>query len=70
VQSFIRWIATILSLSGNALVIAKSPSGFIVWSIANVIWGYDSIKTRNHQQLILWVVYFILNVIGLIQWAG
>jgi hypothetical protein len=69
-QNLIRWIATILSLSGNALVIAKCPAGFVVWAVSNIFWGYDSIKTKNYQQLILWAVYFVLNVIGLAQWAN
>jgi len=38
----IGYIATILSLLGNALIVLKKRSGFVVWTVANVIWILDN----------------------------
>ena len=62
-------IATICSLYGNYLVIKKNKFGFVIWLISNVLWVLiNFIGVLNISQVIMFVIYGILNVYGWIKW--
>lgn len=62
-------IATVFSLSGNLLVNYKKRSGFIIWTIANILWIYVNIISElNISQCIMFLCYGALNVMGFIKW--
>ena len=63
-------LALITSLSGNILVNYKRRIGFIIWSISNVFWIWvNFISTLNVSQVIMYVVYLLLNIQGFIVWG-
>ena len=62
-------IALILSLVGNILVNYKKKLGFIIWISSNVFWiVVNFIGEMNYPQVIMYLVYAVLNVQGYINW--
>lgn len=62
-------IATICSLYGNYLVIKKNKFGFVIWLISNILWILiNFIGVLNISQVIMFVIYGILNMYGWIKW--
>ena len=62
-------IATICSLYGNYLVIKKNKFGFVIWLISNILWILiNFIGVLNISQVIMFMIYGILNVYGWIKW--
>ena len=62
-------IATICSLYGNYLVIKKNKFGFVIWLISNILWVLiNFIGVLNISQVIMFVIYGVLNVYGWIKW--
>ena len=66
--SFWGWVATGLSLSGNWLVIKLNPLGFILWTIANVILITRFTKSKDWSQVVLFLAYTAMNVVGILEW--
>ena len=63
-------IALILSLIGNILVNYKKKLGFIIWISSNVFWIIvNFLGDVNYPQVIMYIVYAILNVQGYINWS-
>lgn len=62
-------IATICSLYGNYLVIKKNKFGFVIWLISNILWILiNFIGVLNISQVIMFIIYGILNMYGWIKW--
>lgn len=62
-------IATICSLYGNYLVIKKNKFGFVIWLISNILWVLiNFIGVLNISQVIMFMIYGILNIYGWIKW--
>ncbi len=62
-------IATICSLYGNYLVIKKNKFGFVIWLISNILWILiNFIGVLNISQVIMFMIYGILNIYGWIKW--
>ena len=62
-------IALILSLIGNILVNYKKKLGFIIWISSNVFWIIvNFLGDVNYPQVIMYIVYAILNVQGYVNW--
>ena len=62
-------IATILSLGGNILIAIKKRSGWLVWILGNIVWILiNFLSVMNVPMVLMYVVYFILNIIGYINW--
>ena len=62
-------IALVLSLVGNVLVNYKKKLGFIIWISSNVFWiAINFLGDVNYPQVIMYVIYAILNVQGYINW--
>ena len=62
-------LALIVSLMGNIMINYKKRNGFIVWIISNILWiAVNFCQTPNYQQVIMYVVYAIINIEGYIRW--
>lgn len=62
-------IALILSLVGNVLVNYKKKLGFVIWISSNVFWiVVNFLGDVNYPQVIMYVIYAILNIQGYINW--
>ena len=61
-------LITIASLIGTTANIYKKRWCFIIWLFTNAFWcGYDLCKGL-YSQSILFFVYFILAIVGLVKW--
>lgn len=63
------WTATALSLFGQILINNKKKAAFPVWITSNLLWiAVNIIGTFNLANVVMYVVYTIMNCVGLIQW--
>ena len=63
-------IAMVFSILGNILVNHKKKSGFVIWTLSNILWVIvNVIGEINIPQCIMFVLYGILNVVGWIRWS-
>ena len=61
----------VLSLLGNILIALKRRSGWIAWIIGNIAWvAYNFIGDINVPMVVMYCVYFVLNIFGFIKWYG
>lgn len=57
------------SLGGNILIMLKKRMGWLMWILGNIAWiAVNIIGTFNLPMVIMYVVYFIINVAGFIKW--
>jgi len=63
------WMFTILSIIGVVLNIYKLRSCFIFWSITNVGWLIYDFWIGAIAQGVLFSVYLILSIWGLVKWG-
>ena len=62
-------IATSGSITGNIFINHKRKVGFIIWSIANVLWILvNCIGVINYPQICMFGVYSLLNIQGYKKW--
>ena len=67
---FLSILGMLFSLGGNLLIIKKKKSGWITWIIGNLLWILiNFIDTLNIPMVLMYVVYFIINVCGYIEWT-
>lgn len=60
----------LFSLGGNLLLIKKKKSGWLTWIIGNLLWIIvNFIGELNIPMVLMYVVYFIINVCGYIEWT-
>lgn len=64
----ISWVGMTCSFIGVVLNVYKIVWCWPIWLIGNCFWIYWSYKKREPAQLILWVVYQIINMLGWYQW--
>ena len=58
-----------LSLLGNVFIALKKKSGWIVWILGNIAWIlYNLFGDINIPMVVMYSVYFILNIIGFVNW--
>jgi len=65
-----QWIALTLSLTGNILINYQKKQGFVIWTLANVIWIYLAFTRWDWAQVALFTVYTVLNIHGLYTWKN
>jgi len=66
--SLVNCIAVVLSWMGNYFVIKKDWKGFFCWMVANAIWIVVDFQAGIWEQSLMYVVYFIIAVIGTAAW--
>mgnify|MGYP001321331202 CR=1 FL=1 len=65
---FLSWIATILCILGNILVVVKKKNGFLIWFIGTGILLVLAIMRKDWSQAILFTIYEIINIKGFFEW--
>ena len=66
---FLSILATIGSITGNIFINFKKKIGFIIWTIANVLWIIvNLIGSVNIPQIIMFSAYSVLNIWGYVKW--
>jgi len=63
------WVMTVISIIGTILNIKKKKVCFILWTITNIFWIVYDIHKGAYPQALVFVVYTILAIYGLIEWA-
>lgn len=64
----LKWLATILAIAGQLLVIKKNILAFGLWNIANAIWIIDASHRQDWAQVSLFSFYIIINIYGIYTW--
>lgn len=65
----ISYVATALSLGGNFLIAKQNKWAFPIWIVSNILWiVVNFISTLNVAQVIMYAVYMIMNIYGMINW--
>lgn len=62
------WALTLLSLIGVILNIKKQKSCFLIWGFTNAAWAVIDFSAGLPAQGVLFALYFVLAVWGLIEW--
>lgn len=63
-------LALVASLVGNTLVNFKRRVGFLIWILSNVLWILTNVFwMHNGFQVVMFVVYLLLNLHGYILWT-
>lgn len=71
IYNIISVVSLILSLCGNILINHKKKIGFIVWILSNISWIIvNFMGDPNYPQILMYVVYLILNIIGYCRWKS
>jgi nicotinamide riboside transporter PnuC len=64
----IAWGITLVSVLGAVLNAKKSIVGFYIWVPANIAWVIYNTYNHQYAQAVLFVVYTVITVWGIIQW--
>jgi hypothetical protein len=64
------WIFTVLSLIGVVLNIYKNKYCFVIWTLTNGFWCIYDYHNGLYSQSLLFLIYFILAIWGLIKWKN
>ena len=57
------------SLGGNILIMLKKRIGWLMWIFGNIAWiVVNIVGPFNLPMVVMYVVYFIINVAGYIKW--
>ena len=64
----ISWIFTLMSLVGNVFVIKKHVAGQIIWAVSNVCWAAYFFSIKEIASAVLFSVYLLLCIWGIISW--
>jgi len=62
------WWITAFSILGVVLNIKKKKSCFLIWAGTNFCWAIVDFSAGLHAQGVLFTVYFVLSIWGLIEW--
>lgn len=64
----LEWIATGLGILGAIINARKKIQGFYIWVIANLFWIYIGIKIKLYGLALLFFVYLLIVIYGIITW--
>ena len=57
------------SLGGNILIMLKKRIGWLMWIFGNIAWiAVNVVGPFNLPMVIMYAVYFIINLVGFIKW--
>jgi len=66
----VMWLFVILSLWGNIQIIAKKPTGFLIWIITNISWVLYDLYKGIYSQAALFSIYTFFAAWGYIEWKS
>ena len=63
-------ISLMLSLSGNLLINYKKKIGFWIWIASDISWIIVNFLGKpNYPQILMYIIYIIINIDGVIRWS-
>ena len=62
------WVLTVSCIIGAVFNAEKSIIGFYIWLPANLLWVHLALKTEQYAQAVLFSVYALIAIIGIINW--
>lgn len=65
----LEWSGAVLGLIGAILLTEKRKSGFIVFSIFNLLWLILGIFRSEYGMAALMAAYLVVNLRGYIKWS-
>jgi hypothetical protein len=65
----IGWIAALLCIIGNLLVV-KKKNGFLVWFVGTGVLLILALVHQNWSQVFLFFIYEVINIFGYIEWSN
>ena len=68
--SNMMWIVTGASLIGTVLNIKRKRICFLIWFFTNAIWAIYDLSIGAYPQSVLFAIYWLLAVWGLLEWSG
>jgi membrane protein implicated in regulation of membrane protease activity len=69
ILTIISYIAMACSLLGNFYVNRKKVLGMWIWAFGSSLWIIYAISTQTWSQLIMFTVYTVFNIEGIIKWT-
>ena len=67
---YTTWLLTILSIIGVILNIKRKKVCFIIWAFTNASWAIIDFIKDIPAQGVLFTIYFILAIWGIIEWRN
>lgn len=67
-MQIIPYIITALSIIGTVGNSCKKVWGFYLWLCTNAFWCAFNVVHQSYAQAILYAVYFILAIVGIVKW--
>lgn len=66
----ISFFSLILALTGNFFINVKKRAGYIIWVVGNAGWIVAILlnETPNYYQIVMYVIFSVLNIHGFINW--
>lgn len=65
----LTWILVGIAILGKVFVIKKNVIGFYLWGISNVGWVAYNFYVGIYSQGVLYLVFFIFSIWGVIHWS-
>jgi len=62
------WIAMGLSLIGCVFINYQNIIGFYFWVVSNLLWILNAKRTKQHAQLIMFIVFLATSLQGIYLW--
>lgn len=63
------WILALFSIISTVLNIYQNKYCFVIWIVTNAAWCVIDFNKELYQQALLFLVYFIFSIWGLIKWV-
>lgn len=66
--NLINIVSVICGIVGTILNIYRNKYAFIIWNISNIALIILAIVRKDYINVVLWVFYFVINLIGFYKW--
>lgn len=64
----IPYLVTFISIIGTVANSYKKSWCFYLWLFTNGFWCVYNVIYQSYAQSILYAVYFVLSIVGIVQW--
>ena len=64
----VGWIGFALSMTGQYFIVKKHPIAFVFWNMSNLLWIMLAYCTGNNPQLLMFTMFFIVNLFSIRAW--
>ena len=67
----VAWIGTIFGVLGAMLVASNSgvnDIGYIFFTVGSAFSLYNAVKIKDNAGITLWLVFFLINIFGIVSY--